>query len=109
MLMKLISRIKTYFKPIVQAKLYARSQFHIKKQGMLTYDNMRIEFRDNETKRRYMLRPIGMPLPLIVDELKRITGNLESAMDIYRKFCQAAANVTQHKNATYKIKVDKLF
>lgn len=74
---------------------------------MLTYDNAWIEFRDPETKRRYMLRPIGMPLPLIVDELNKITGNLEQAMDIYRKFSQAAANVTRNKNATYKVKVNE--
>ena len=75
MLMNIISRIKNYFRPIEHWKLYARSNFIIKKQGMLTYDNAWIEFRDPETKRRYMLRPIGMPLPLIVDELNKITGN----------------------------------
>lgn len=104
--MNLITRIKNYFRPLIWDKLPAVARFRSKKKGMMTYDEFSIDFDDNGVHRAYILRPVGMPLPLIVDELRKITGSLETAMDIYRKFGQAASNC---KTPAFKVKIKKLF
>lgn len=88
-------------------KLSVNTYHNILQRGQFRFDNFRMDFYDTETGRRYVMRPVGNPLPHIVDELVKITGDLKSATNVYAKFTQACANVSKHKEVAFKAKVLK--
>ena len=46
-----------------------------------------------------------MPLPRIVDELAIVTGDMASAMDMYKKFGTACSAVSKQDRSAFKVAV----
>ncbi len=64
-----------------------------------------MEFFDSKAKTRYVLRPVGNPVPYIIDELVEMTWSMQKAVDLYATFTKASVNITKKWHSAFKVKV----